>query len=158
MRFVSTLTLLLPLALSGCGTGGDTGSHLASPPPNLRFIGSTISIATGSGALVTLAKGATIDLPCGLSNFRAQYKYGNSGPIGAGLHKNISFSTGGSAYSFAQAALAAGATRVTWASFGAIVTPNVPTTITIRLDGTDLVSESDETDNAWFASVVRKCP
>jgi hypothetical protein len=155
---ILTLTAMTLLAMA-CGRVDDTvaSSRLAGLQANLRFVGTTINVATSSGSLVPLDKGGTLTVACNQTGLRAQYRYGNGGPVGAGAHSNVSLTSGGPSFTFAQLPLASGAIRSAWASF-TIPTPNVATLIGIRLDGLGAVAESNELDNAWVGYVVRKCP
>lgn len=155
--------LLIPASLtallSACGTPDETTSQVAAAGPDLRFASANVDMALpGGGALVPVAQGSTFTIPCNTSGFRGRYRYGNSGNVGAGAHTNRSHTAGSGAYSFAQAALGAGLARMAWASFPAVPAANTPTIIAIRLDSTLAIAESVETNNAWWAKVVRQCP
>ena len=132
---------------------------MASLGPDLKFASANVQVYVPSlGVFSPVAYGATFSVPCNTNGFRARYRYGNYGPVSAGAHVNQSQVVGSGAYSFAQSTLTAGTLRETFASFGAIVVPNSPTKLAIRLDSTFVVGESDESNNTWVAKVVRNCP
>lgn len=156
-----SLTLAAALVtLTACGSPQtESSSQLAAAGPDLRFASPIVDLALpGVAGLLPVTNGATVSIPCNVSAFRGRYRYGNSGNVGAAAHTNRSHTAGSAAFNFAQAPLAAGIARLAWASFGAVLVPNTPTVIAIRLDSTLAVAESVETNNAWSAKLIRKCP
>lgn len=149
----------LALALSACGTAPEAAlSELRAGPPDLRFSGIPVTIYLPSGGTVDVLNGATFQIPCNTTGFRAKYRYENAGQSGAATHNNQSGVIGGATYNFAQNALPMSTLRYAWASFGG-VPANVEQKIWMRLDsGPAVVGESNELNNAWVAKVVRTCP
>lgn len=160
MNFIVKLVPSLALVLAtACGPNDPGASHPAAAGPDLRFASPVVGLALpGAAALLDVEQGATVSVACNTSAFRARYRYGNGGNAFAAAHANRSHTVGTGPFNFAQAGLGAGLARSAWASFGAVLAPNTPTAIVIRLDAAGAVAETNEGNNVWWARVVRKCP
>ena len=157
------LALTLAGTLTGCGVKSpseesESATMAVAALPNLRFVGLNVEVHVPSGGTIVVAKDTVFKVPCNTSGLRARYKYGNGGPVIAGAHVNAGITLGGATYPFAQAALAAGASREAWASWGTLTPANTPISVAIRLDNGGAVAESNELDNVWKAQVIRVCP